>query len=259
MGKNTSISWATDTFNSVWGCEKVSPACDHCYAETFAKRIGLDIWGKDKPRRFFGEKHWNEPRKWNAEAVRTGVRRRIFVNSMSDTFENRRDLDPVREQLWELIEELTYCDFLLLTKRPELMVQLTPKRWIGGWPANAWALTTAENQRRLDERLPSLLCVPARVRGLSIEPMLGPIVIPELCLPAIQWVIVGGESGHGARRMDPEWARALLAQCRGADVAYHFKQKGEVLSRELGCKDKAGKNPAEWPAEFRVQEVPVPV
>jgi protein gp37 len=225
---------------------------------TFSKRMGFDIWGDGKARRFFGDKHWNEPKKWNTEAERTGQRRRIFVNSMSDTFEGRRDLDPVRERLWRLIPETPFCDYLLLTKRPQNILRMVPRAWLDHWPQNVWAGTTAEDQRWADIRLPFLLEIPAPVRFVSAEPLLGPLDLRHH-FTYVSWVLTGGESGHDARRMDPEWARRILRDCRAAGVAFHFKQTGEALARELGCKDKAGKDPSEWPAEFRVQEFPEPV
>jgi hypothetical protein len=106
MAKGTSIEWANDTFNPWWGCEHASPGCDFCYAETFARRIGANVWGNDTPRRFFGAKHWNEPRAWEREATSDGVRRRVFCASMADVLEDRPDLAPWREKLCALIEQL---------------------------------------------------------------------------------------------------------------------------------------------------------
>jgi protein gp37 len=257
MAKNTKISWATDTFSTHWGCSEVpgSEACEKCYAREFSKRLGFDLWGNDKARRFFGDAHWNEPKKWNREAERTGLRRRIFVNSMSDTFEGRRDLDPVRARLWESIPETPYCDYLLLTKRPQNILRMVPHAWLDRWPANVWAGTTTETQRWADIRLPFMEKVPAPVIFVSAEPLLERLDFSPY-LRFVNWVLIGGESGHGARRMDPAWAIDLIVQCREACVAVHFKQKGEALARELGCKDRAGKDSSEWPPEFRVQEFP---
>ena len=115
MGKNSSIEWTDHTFNPWWGCAKVSPACKHCYAEIWAQRLALDLWGTRKARRFFSEKHWNEPYKWNADAVAKGERPRVFCASMADVFEDRRNLDPWRKKLWDLIEQTPQLDWLLLT------------------------------------------------------------------------------------------------------------------------------------------------
>ena len=250
-------------FNPWWGCSRVSPACQHCYAETFAHRYGHDIWGKDSDRRFFGDKHWNEPLRWNRKAEADGVRRRVFCASMADVFEARADLDEPRARLWELIAETPWLDWLLLTKRPASVHALAPARWfvepgnllceacsgsaslplgttcneheprMTGWPANVWIGTTVEDQQRADERLPLLRSIPARIRFLSCEPLLGPL---DLDLTGISWVIVGGESGPGARPMDPEWVRTLREQCvsantrgteRDASPAFLFKQWGD--------------------------------
>lgn len=227
-------------FNPWWGCSRVSPACQHCYAETFAHRYGHDIWGKDSDRRFFGDKHWNEPLRWNRKAEADGVRRRVFCASMADVFEARADLDEHRARLWELIAATPWLDWLLLTKRPASVHALAPARWfvepgnllceacggsaslplgttcneheprMTGWPDNVWIGTTVEDQQRADERLPLLRSIPARIRFLSCEPLLGPL---DLDLTGISWVIVGGESGPGARPMDPQWVRDLRDRC----------------------------------------------
>jgi len=255
MGKNTKISWATDTFNGWIGCVEISPACDHCYARTLSERWGHATWGKDTPRRRTSVSYWRQPAKWNAEAGKSGERRRVFAYSLADIFEDRRDLDPWRADQWKLIEDTPNLDWMLLTKRHDCIERLLPPAWLDNPRENVWLGVTAENQRRADERIPALLRVPAKVHWISAEPLLGPIDLrPWL---GISWCIVGGESGHGARRMDPQWAKDILKHCREYGVAYHFKQKGEILARELGCKDKAGKDPAEWPAEFRVQEFPI--
>src|SRR5512138_1944819 len=102
--KDSKIAWTDHTFNPWWGCVRVSEGCVNCYAETFAKRTGNDVWGVNKPRRFFGEKHWAEPLKWNTEAEQKDGRTFVFCASMADVFEDRRDLDEPRERLWKLIE-----------------------------------------------------------------------------------------------------------------------------------------------------------
>ena len=226
MGETSAISWTDATFNPWWGCVRVSPGCENCYAETFANRYGLAKWGAKEERRLFGDKHWSEPRKWNAKAEKEGVRRKVFCASMADVFEDRRDLDAQRERLWTLIRETPHLDWLLLTKRPENMVRLAP--W-EVWPHNVWAGTTAEDQKRLDERAPHLLRVPAVVRFLSCEPLLGALnlrgALGDL-QPRVSWVIAGAESGHGARPMDEAWIRSLRDQCAGK-AAFFYKQRIE--------------------------------
>lgn len=288
MGKVSKISWTHSTFNPWWGCLEVSPACDNCYAREFAARMGFDIWGKDKPRRFFGDAHWNEPLSWNRAAEKAGERRRVFCASMADVCEDRRDLDSWRERLWALIERTPWLDWMLLTKREAAYAKMLPKEWLANPRKNVWLGVTAENQRRADERIPELLEVPAVVHWISAEPLLGPINFMPWMRGAkhdvtndvldapdgavvggeervgdvwrrrtgIDWVIVGGESGDEPRRMDAEWARDILDQCRRGHIAFHFKQKGRILAAEMGCKDREGKKAEEWPEDLRVQEFP---
>lgn len=256
MGKETTISWCHATFNPWWGCAKVSPACNNCYAEAFAKRTGNDVWGKTADRRFFGDKHWAEPLKWAAEAEKEGVRRRVFCASMADVFEDRRDLDEHRQRLWSLILHTPALDWLLLTKRPESVTGLVPWAWNAlGWPANVWLGCTVEDQKRANERLPVLVGIQARVRFLSCEPLLGPLSISQW-LPNLHWLIVGGESGTGARRLNPENARSLMSAAAYCGVPVLFKQAGKVLGKEWGCQDSKGGDSEFWPAWARVKQFP---
>lgn len=224
MAKNSRIEWTNHTFNPWWGCVKVSPACKHCYAESWSKRVGQSVWGVGSERRFFGDKHWVEPLKWNFAAEVSGRRARVFCASMADVFEDRRDLDEWRDRLWTLIEATPWLDWLLLTKRPEAVTRLAP--WTSEWPANVWLGTTVEDQRRALERLPVLTGIPAVVRFISAEPLLGPVDL-HTWLPALDWVITGGESGPRARPSSPSWFLTLMNQCMAADVAFHFKQWGD--------------------------------
>lgn len=252
MGENSKIGWTDHTFNPWWGCTRVSPGCQHCYAETFAKRTGNRVWGKDAPRRFLSDKHWNEPRRWNASAEESGVRARVFCASMADVFEDRRDLDEHRARLWDLIAATPMLDWQLLTKRPEQIENLIPDWWLrgdrGDWeertwngPPNVWLGTTVEDQQRADDRVPWLLSLPAPVRFLSCEPLLCPVDLasinvlhqspddwPQVRLNglngavtglaeihpwSIDWVICGGESGPGHRPLNLDHARSLRDQC----------------------------------------------
>lgn len=243
MAKNSSIEWTHHTFNPWWGCTKVSPACDHCYAETWAKRLGKAVWGKNAPRRFFSDKHWNDPIRWDAEATAEGERRRVFCASMADVFEGRPDLTPWRKKLWGLIEETPMLDWLLLTKRPQNIEKMVP--WSAHWPENIWLGTTVENQKVADARLPHLLQHRAKVRFLSCEPLLGQINLGSWIkanktknLHGIDWIIAGGESGPSARPMSPDWARSLRDQAAMIEVAFHFKQWGHWVPSEIITDEK---------------------
>jgi protein gp37 len=153
-----------------------------------------------------------------------GRRMRVFCASMSDVFEDNPDVESERVRLWSLIAETPMLDWLLLTKRPENMLAFTP--WHDTWPNNVWAMTSVENQEYALERVPALAKVPAVVRGLSVEPLLGAVDLRPW-LSEIQWVIVGGESGRDARSINPLWVRDIRDQCAAANVAFFFKQWGE--------------------------------
>jgi three-Cys-motif partner protein len=229
MAKNSHIEWTHHTFNPWWGCHKVSPACDNCYAEVWAKRVGQSLWGRQANRRFFGEAHWREPVKWNKEAADTGKRARVFCASMADVFEDQSSLNKERARLWALIELTPNLDWLLLTKRPQYILPMAP--WGDNWPNNVWIGTSIENQRLAELRLPDLLSVPATIRFLSCEPLLGPLDLSSWFnrpgLNTIDWVIAGGESGAHSRAMHPDWVLRLLNQCKRANVPFHFKQWGQ--------------------------------
>ncbi|MEK6684271.1 MAG: DUF5131 family protein, partial [Nitrospirota bacterium] len=215
MGQTTGIAWTDHTFNPWWGCEKVSEGCRNCYAATFDKRVGGDHWGKGKGWRTFGDKHWNDPVRWNKAAEKAGVRRKVFCASMADIFQAGAPVGD-RVRLFSLIKETPWLDWQLLTKRPELMAGYLPWGWGAGWP-NVWLGTSVENQETADERIPFLLQTPAAVRFVSYEPALGPVSFrwlnawPENApttamspggitneldgLRRLDLVIVGGESG----------------------------------------------------------------
>jgi len=150
---------------------------------------------------------------------------------MADVFEDRRDLDARREKLWTIIEQTPHLDWLLLTKRPQNVLRLVP--WRERWPENIWLGITAENQKWLDKRMPALTALGARILFLSCEPMLGPLDLSKWIEGArrgthrgVHWVIGGGESGHHARPMHPEWLVSLRDQCVAAGIKFHFKQWG---------------------------------
>lgn len=235
MAKNSQIEWTHHTFNPWWGCKKVSPACDNCYAELWAKRMGHQLWGLAAPRRFFGDAHWREPLTWNEEARLNRRRERVFCASMADVFEQRKDLNNERNRLWELIDRTPNLDWLLLTKRPQNIERISP--WGKEWPTNVWLGTSIENQTLAEKRLPFLLKVPASVRFLSCEPLLGQVNLrpwfDRKGYHTIDWVIAGGESGGSSRPMHPDWPTSLLHQCLDFKVPFHFKQWGQWVPSEL--------------------------
>lgn len=225
MGRDTEISWTDSTLNPWWGCAKVAQGCTHCYADTLANRYGFKIWGENADRRFFGDKHWNEPRKWNRDAEKEGVRRRVFCGSMCDVAEDRHDLIEPRERLMKLIEECPWLDFQLLSKRPENYPRLFARWQRSGFPANAWAGASAAIQSEYERNIGYLRDVSAKTRFMSLEPLVGPIDCKGVS--EVDWIIVGGESGHGARPMHSDWVRSIRDQCQAAGVAFFFKQWGE--------------------------------
>lgn len=235
------------TFNPWWGCVPVSTGCQICYAETFANRFGK-WWGPWADRRFFDEKYWSNPPKWNKKAGKEGIREKVFP-SMCDPFEDNPTLVEPRGQLGRLIEVTPNLDWMLLTKRIENAEEMLRDDFgfwgslgaMGGYhrkwldlPENVWLGTSLENQKVADKRLPVLLSTPARNRFLSCEPLLGPINLGLLgtcddwqpAYEKLSWVIVGGESGHGARPMHPDWPRALRDECNEAGIPFFFKQHG---------------------------------
>jgi protein gp37 len=295
MGVETGIAWTDSTFNPWWGCVKVSEACRDCYAEKWALRTGQKLWGPTARRRFFGEKHWTEPRKWDRAAAAEGKPWRVFCSSMADVFEELPEGHPDREamaiartRLWHLIAETPHLTWLLLTKRPENIARCYPwgrssdGRMMLSTPANVWVGTTVESMETAAIRVPLLLEVPAVVRFLSVEPMLEELdfnatgiwhpSVHDIYLEGIDWVICGGESGGRARPFDLAWARSLRDQCKSAGVAFFMKQLGDnpvqqvarfsidrgTVSRQLTYVAKAhhGADPAEWPEDLRRQEFP---
>lgn len=238
MGQTTNITWTDHTFNPWWGCQRVSPGCENCYAETMAKRWGHDIWGpaKTTERRLFGDAHWHEPIAWDLAAAEARTRKRVFCASMADVFEDHPLVIPSRYRLWSLIEQTPNLDWLLLTKRPENIAHMLPG---GRWP-NVWLGTSAETQQYAEQRIPVLLEHRERVPVLfvSAEPLLGSLDL-RWCLEdcegfIVNWVIVGGESGPRHRPLDLGWARTLRDQCQAAGTAFFFKQVGGRTHAEGG-------------------------
>ncbi|KGV26889.1 phage Gp37/Gp68 family protein [Burkholderia pseudomallei] len=255
MSENSKIEWTDHTFNAWIGCTKISPGCDHCYAERERASTALRVvWGAGNPRHRTAASTWNNPKRWNARHgeffAKHDRRQRVFCASLSDVFDNA--VPPAwRMDLFRLIGDTPNLDWLLLTKRIGNLPTMLQHIGVDRLPDNVWLGATIVNQEEADRDIPKLLAVPARVRFLSMEPLLGPVDISrhlDYCEKldkhgisrraggqhikcdkhcGISWVIAGGESGPGARPMHPEWARDLRDQCAAAGVAFHFKQHGE--------------------------------
>ena len=257
MGERSTIEWTDATWNPVTGCTKVSPGCDNCYAERITKR-----WGRDfsemvlHPERLEQPIHWKKPRM-------------IFTCSMSDLFHPRVTAQYLRHVFNSMLAADRHT-YQVLTKRPGRMAWFadlleSDSAW---WPDNVWAGTSVESQKYAP-RLDVLARVPAKVRFLSAEPLLGPLDLTPWLKPegvtvhgnpgletrgalakltakayqkvyGLQWVIVGGESGPGARPMNPDWARSIVVQCKEAGVPVFVKQMGSCWAMEHGCRDVKG-------------------
>ena len=291
MGKTTEIAWCSHTFNGWIGCTKVSEGCKNCYAATRDARHMLgpvSHWGPGAPRHVTSESNWRQPLAWARAAKRDGVRRRVFCASLADVFEAEAPVEA-RRRLWKVIGE-TYMqlDWLLCTKRPERIIGVMDDDGLNfGFfdVCKCWLLTSTENQEQFDKRVPYLLDVDAAVHGVSIEPMLGPVNLhpwarspmlgPVNLHPwarSLSWAIVGGESGPGARPCNVEWMRSIVEQCKTSGTACFVKQlgavaqatipniHGDLIFRYTGSEGKkkwgAGSDPAEWPADLRVQQFP---
>lgn len=262
MAENTKIEWADHTWNPWEGCQKVGPGCDHCYAESRNARFagGQAVnWGPGAPRRRTSASNWNLPLRWNAQAeafqAQHGRRQRVFCASLGDVFDNAVDVQW-RADLFTLIHQTPNLDWLLLTKRIGNVQPMLAELAHGNdhelsllemMPLpNVWIGATITSQAEADRDIPKLLAVPAAKRFLSMEPLLGPVSFEGMfanpsniadgtnALEELDWVIVGGESGPGARPMHPSWARSLRDQCEAVGTPFLFKQQGEWLPADVG-------------------------
>jgi len=227
---STAIEWTDETWNPVTGCTKVSPGCDHCYAERITNRFG-------GPGAFdtvvLHPERLGKPLRWRKS-------RMVFVNSMSDLFHDDVP-DEFIGRVWQVMGAASMHTFQVLTKRPGRMASLLNERILThipvlpNWPLpNVWLGTSVEDQKWADIRIPKLLDAPAAVRFLSCEPLLGPVDLRIYPGSWVDWVIVGGESGPGARPMHPDWARSLRDQCVAAEVPFFFKQWGGRIPKAGG-------------------------
>jgi protein gp37 len=222
MAQASRIEWTDATWNPVTGCTKISAGCKNCYAERMAER--LQAMGTPQYRNGFAltlqPKMLELPLRWRKP-------RRVFVNSMSDLFHKDVPLDYM-QRVFRVMERCPQHEFQVLTKRPEVAAGYADQL---PWPSNIWLGTSVENALVL-HRVESLREAPAAVRFLSVEPLLGPL--PRLPLRGIDWVIVGGESGPGARPMKPEWVRQIRERCLSGGVPFFFKQWGGVNKKRSG-------------------------
>jgi protein gp37 len=222
MATNSPIEWTDATWNPVTGCTKISPGCKHCYAERLANRLqhmGQKNYTNGfavtlQPHMLELPLHWKKPR-------------RIFVNSMSDLFHVDVPLDYI-ERVFAVMGAAHWHQYQVLTKRADRLEELSRHLQ---WPPQIWMGVSVENADYAD-RIDHLRSTGARVKFLSVEPLLG--ALPDLNLEGIDWVIVGGESGPGARPMDPAWVADIRDQCVRADVAFFFKQWGGVNKKRTG-------------------------
>lgn len=297
MSESTAIAWTDATWSPWEGCTKVSPGCDNCYASAMNTWLQKGRnWGPGAPRREYGDEHWQKPLKWNAKAEKAGKRLRVFP-SVCDLFD-KEARDVLRSKFFMLMCRTPWIDWLLLTKRignaqrmlDAAVLEYTDglSDWSGAPLPNVWLGATVVNQEEADRDIPKLLSTPARLRFLSIEPMLGPINLRSLSRGTpdeidalnrnpgrdrsraqIDWVIVGGESGRKARDFDIAWPRSIVKQCNAGEVPVFVKQMGAKPVwhdddedsepphwGRIQFIDKSGSVPAEWPADLRIQEFP---
>ncbi len=253
MSDGSAIEWTEATWNPVTGCDRVSEGCDHCYALTLARRLKAagnpryQVDGDDQTSGpgFGVTLHWDllqRPLSWRRPRL-------VFVNSMSDLFHPRVPAEFIR-RVFHTMAMAEHHTFQILTKRPGRMASMMRRLSPAPLP-NVWLGTSVEDQRWARVRIPSLLETPASVRFLSCEPLLGPLDVLQYLGPGrVDWVIVGGESGPGARPMDPGWPRSIRDQCLAAGVAHFFKQWGGRTPK-AGGRHLDGRTWDELPASVR--------
>ena len=222
MAQATSIEWTDSTWNPVTGCHKISPGCKNCYAARLAPR--LKAMGNPRYVNGFEVTLHHDlvdlPTKWKKP-------RKIFVNSMSDLFHDEVTLEFI-QAVFSTIVAGDHHTFQVLTKRPERALELSGQL---PWPSNLWMGTSVENADYL-HRVDTLRQIPAQTRFLSLEPLIG--TVPDIDLTNIDWVIAGGESGPGARKIEEDWVRSIRDQCDAAGVRFFFKQWGGTNKKRSG-------------------------
>lgn len=247
MATKSSIEWTEATWNPVTGCTKISPGCKHCYAERLSLR--LQAMGQRNYANGFDltlhERMLEKPLSWKKPQL-------IFVNSMSDLFHDEVPVDFILK-VFNVMQRASWHQFQVLTKRSQRLMELNSQI---DWPDNVWMGVSVENQD-YTFRIDHLRKTDAVTKFLSLEPLLGPL--SGLNLNKINWVIVGGESGPGARPMHEEWVIQIRDQCNVADVPLFVKQMGESWARVNKVKSKKGGNMSEWPTDLQIRDYPLSV
>lgn len=243
MGDTTGIAWTDRTHNEWWGCSsKAGAGCDRCYAAVLDRRTGGNYFGIGTAPRLTKEQNRNKPYKWNREAEAAGKRVRVFCGSMMDFFDKNAP-EGARDELWAKIRATPWLDWQVLTKRTANIERMLPADWGVGYD-NVWLGATCEDRKSGLRRLDQLRDIPSRLRFLSVEPLLEDL--GAIDLTGISWVIVGGESSAGYRKMERVWVDSIIAQCREQGVAVFFKQWGGTSSDAGGCL-LDGVEIKEWP------------
>jgi len=257
MADGSKIEWTDATVNFWWGCTKVGPGCDHCYAEAWAKRIGGGLWGVGAPRRKIkgavkllyrlenGYADWAADQACivgNAKAFglpvpTMGPRRRVFIQSMSDLFDTEVPVEWFGEA-WDHIERCNRLELQIVTKRLTVIEKRLAAIGRTSWPKHAGLIISVVNQDEADRDIPRLIELKAKLGipwiGLSMEPLLSCVVMNYVWLRHLDWVIVGGESGSNARPIHPDWVRLLRDRCAATEVPFLFKQWGEWAPSRFG-------------------------
>lgn len=247
------IQWCTKVWNPTTGCDRISAGCDHCYALTLSRRLkgmGQAKYQNDGDPRTSGPgfdltlhpQTLGDPYTWRKPE-------RVFVNSMSDLFHARVPIDFVR-QVFDVIADTPQHIYQVLTKRAHRLPRVADKL---DWPPNLWMGVSVEDATQL-ARIDHLRKVPAPIRWVSAEPLIGPL--DGLDLSGISWLVVGGESGPGARPMDLAWARQITGECARTGTSAFVKQLGSRWAKTVGAHDPKGGTPAEWPHELRIRTYP---
>lgn len=262
MASTTSIGWCDATVNFWHGCQKVSEGCKYCYMYRDKEKFGQDGNNVVQTASRTIAATLNNLMNRRESRLERGVQEplKIFTCSWSDFFIDKAD--NWREQAWNVIRANPQFIWIILTKRPERIEQCLPEDWGAGWD-HVWLLVSAENQERFDERVPILADIPAKVRGVSIEPMIGPVNIYSQVnnLPSLHWIIVGGESGNNTgkwlfRPAEINWFMSIVNDCKEEGIAVFMKQLGTHLAKTWTANSRHGDNVEQFPPSLQIQDFP---